>query len=114
VADEDVPPEDDRLAHELAEELRRLRVEDVLIQTLVTVSSIAYRRLGLIAETEADRDLDQTRLAIETMQALVPVLGAVVPRELVGEFEGQVASLKLAYAKAAQGGSAAGEPGGEA
>ena len=59
---------------ELAEELRKLRVEDVLIQTLVTVSSIGYRRLGLTADTKDDRDLEQSRLAIETMQALTPVL----------------------------------------
>jgi len=37
----------ERVARELAEELRRLRIEDVLIQTLITVSSLGYRRLGL-------------------------------------------------------------------
>ena len=41
-------PEDQaQIARELAEELRRLKVEDVLIQTLITVSALGYRRLGL-------------------------------------------------------------------
>ena len=93
--------EEERLAQELAEELRKLRVEDVLIQALVTVSSIGFRRLGLTEETKADRDLDQARLAIETMQALTPLLEPVLPAELVRDFTSSIASLQLAYAKAA-------------
>jgi hypothetical protein len=94
-------PSEEELARELAEELRRLRVEDVLIQSLVSISSIGYRRLGLTEDTRADRDLEQARLAIETLRAVTPVLEQVVPAELVQQFQEQVASLQLAYAKAA-------------
>ena len=93
--------DENQIAQELAEELRRLRIEDVLIQTLITISSIGYRRLGLTAETKDDRDLQQVRLAIETMGALTPVLEDVVPAELIREFHESVASLQLAYAQAA-------------
>ena len=93
--------EQERLARELAEELRKLKIEDVLVQTLVTVSSIGYRRLGLTDDTRADRDLEQTRLAIDTMRALTPVLERFVPAELVRDFNQSVANLQLAYAQAA-------------
>ena len=93
--------EEEQLAQQLAEELRRLRIEDVLIQTLITISSIGYRRLGLTAETKDDRDLQQAKLGIDTMTALTPVLENVVPDELVREFQQSVASLQLAYAQAA-------------
>jgi hypothetical protein len=99
--------EEERLARELAEELRKLRVEDVLVNTLMHVSSIGYRRLGLTEETRGDRDLEQSRLAIETMRALTPVLEKFVPGELVRDFNTSVANLQLAYAKAL---SEAGEP----
>jgi hypothetical protein len=92
----------EELARELAEELRRLRVEDVLVNTLVHVSSIGYRRLGLTEDSREERDLPQTALAIETMQALVPVLKDFLPEELVSSFEDQIANLQLAYAKAAK------------
>jgi hypothetical protein len=92
---------EEELARELAEELRKLRVEDVLIQTLITISSIGYRRLGLTPETKEDRDLAQTKMAIDTMRALTPVLEKVVPDELIREFNQSVANLQLAYAKAA-------------
>jgi hypothetical protein len=94
--------EQDQLARELAEELRKLRVEDVLVNTLVHVSTIGYRRLGLTEDSVDERDLDQSRLAIETMQALVPVLEGFLPEDVVSGFQEQVANLQLAYAKAAK------------
>ena len=105
------PEEQERLARELADELRRVRVQDVLANTLMTVSSIGYRRLGLTPETHADRDLEETRLAIETMRALTPVLERFLPGELVRDFNSSVANLQLAYARAASEASA---PAGEA
>jgi hypothetical protein len=93
--------EEEQLARELAEELRRLRVEDVVIQTLITISSIGYRRLGLTEDTKDDRDLEQARLAIDTIVGLTPILVNVVPDELIRDFNQSVASLQLAYAQAA-------------
>jgi len=91
-----------QLARELAEELRKLRVEDVLVNTLVHISTIGYRRLGLTEDSLDERDLEQSRLAIETMQALVPVLEGFLPEDVVSGFQEQVANLQLAYAKAAK------------
>jgi hypothetical protein len=99
VAEEEA--DEQRLAEQLAEELQKLKVEDVLIQTLITVSSLGYRRLGLTPETKDDRDLDQARFAIDTMKALTPLLEKVVPPELIRDFNSSVANLQLAFAKAA-------------
>jgi hypothetical protein len=93
--------EQEQVVEELLEALRNLSVEDVLVQTLVTVSSIGYRRLGLTEDTKDERDLEQSRLAIETMNAITPVLERFVPEELVRDFRSSVANLQLAYAKAA-------------
>lgn len=92
---------EEQLAQQLAEELRRLRIEDLLIQTLITISSIGYRRLGLTEDTKDDRDLEQAKLAIDTMTALTPVLEDVVPEDLIRDFNQSIAALQLAYAQAA-------------
>jgi hypothetical protein len=105
------PEDQEQIARELAEELQRLRIEDVLIQTLITISSIGYRRLGLTEDTREDRDLQQAKLAIDTMRALTPVLEAVVPPELIRDFNQSVASLQLAYAQAASATSRGQAPG---
>jgi len=91
VADEDAPVTE----AELLEALSQLRVSDLLVQTLSTVSSLAYHRLA-----EESRDLEQARLAIEALRALVPVLRGAVPDELVHDFERVTADLQLGYAGA--------------
>ena len=80
---------------ELLEALKRLKVSDVLVQSLTTISSLAWQRLS-----EEGRDLDQARLAIDTLRAVVPLLGETVPPELVRDLEQVTANLQLAYAKA--------------
>lgn len=88
-------PSEDELRQQLEDELRRLKVSDVLVQTIYTLSSLGYRRL-----TAEDRDLDQARLAIEALRALVPVLEGAVPEEVIRDFNQVRANMQLAYAKA--------------
>jgi hypothetical protein len=68
------PPSEAELLEQLETELKKLKVSDVLVQTVFTVSSLGYRRLG-----EEDRDLEQAHLAIEALRALLPVLKDAVP-----------------------------------
>jgi hypothetical protein len=93
-------PDEEEIAEVLAEELAKLRVENILVGALIQVSTVGYRKLGLTEETESERDLEQTRIAIETMKALVPVLQQVIPEDLLRDVEQSVAGLQLAYAKA--------------
>ena len=90
-------PSDDELLKQFEEELKTLRVSDVLVQTLYTVSSLGYRRLS-----DESRDLDQARLAIEALRALLPVLEEAAGEELVRDFKQVTANLQLAYADAAK------------
>ena len=82
---------------ELLEALKRLKVSDVLVQSLTTISSLAWQRLS-----EEDRDLPQARLAIESLRAVVPLLADTVPPEFVRDLEQVTANLQLAYAKAVE------------
>lgn len=90
-------PTDEELLQQLEEELKKLKVTDLLVQTLYTVSSLGYRKLS--AE---DRDLDQARLAIEALKALLPVLEGAVGDDVVRDFKQVTANLQLAYAEAAK------------
>ena len=88
--------DDEQLIQQLEEELKKLKVGDLLVQTLYTVSSLGYRRLS-----EDDRDLEQARLAIESLRALVPVLEGSVDEGVIRDFKQVTANLQLAYADAA-------------
>lgn len=88
--------EDDRVTEdELLEALASIKVADLLVQSLSTISSLAYHRLS-----EENRDLEQAKLAIDAIRALVPLLRGHVPEELVRDFEQVTANLQLAYANA--------------
>jgi hypothetical protein len=91
------PPEGDReLVEQLQAELSRLKVTDLLVQTVYTISSLGYHRL-----TGENKDLEQARLAIEALKALLPVLDGSVADEVVRDFNQVVANMQLAYASAA-------------
>ena len=79
-------------------ELAKLKVADVLLHTISTVASLAYRRLS-----EQDRDLEQVRLAIESLRVVVPLLEGVVPEDVLRDFRQVTANLQLAYADALAG-----------
>jgi hypothetical protein len=65
-----------RAAYEaqLEEQLKQLRVEDVIVQTIVTLVNLGGRRAGLAPGTEGERDPDQLRLAIEGARALLGLI----------------------------------------
>ena len=95
VADEQNEPNEQISEEALLQALQQLRVSDLLVQTLSTVSSLAYHRLS-----EEHRDFEQARLAIDALRALVPVLAGSVPADLVRDFEQVTTNLQLAYATA--------------
>ena len=100
------PPETEQeLVEQLQAELSRLQVSDLLVQTLYTISSLGYHRLS-----GDNKDLDQARLAIEALKALVPVLQGTVADEVVRDFNQVLANMQLAYASAAAEGPAEENP----
>jgi len=98
VTGETKKPSDEELLRQLEEELKKLKVSDLLVQTLYTVSSLGYRKLS-----EEDRDLEQAHLAIEALRALLPVLEGAVGEDVVRDFKQVTANLQLAYADATKG-----------
>ena len=81
---------------QLKEALAKIKVADVLVETMQGLASLGYHRLN--PET---RDLEQTRLAIEALKAIGGVLDGAVPADLTRDFNQVVANLQLAYASAA-------------
>ena len=97
---EEQPPqpsqEEQELVEQLQAELSRLKVSDLLLQTVYTISSLGYHRLS-----GQSKDLEQARLAIEALKALVPVLEGAVPDDAVRDFNQVLVNMQLAYGSAA-------------
>ena len=89
---------DEQLIRQLEEELKKLRVSDLLLQTTYTLLSLGYRRLS-----EGDRDLEQAQLAIEGLRALTPVLEGSAGDDVLRDLKQAISNLQLAYADAVKG-----------
>jgi hypothetical protein len=84
---------------ELREALKQLKVEDVLLQTVVTLVNLAGRRLT----AEGEKDLDQARQGIEAVRALLPLC----PQDELGPVKDAVSQLQMIYVR--ETGGAGGE-----
>ncbi len=93
--DESKEPSDEELVAKLEEELRKLTVSDILLQSALTLSSLGFRKLS-----NEDVDPAQARLAIEGLKAIVPVLEGSLPEQTIRDLNQVIANLQLAYAKA--------------
>ncbi len=96
---------------QLEAEMERLTVDDVLIQTTVTLLNLAARKAGLGAPPgEAPAaDWDQVRQAIEGARALLPLLESRHAEQL-GPVRDTLARLQVVYAQQAGGDAPAAPP----
>jgi hypothetical protein len=84
---------------QLAEQIRQLRIQDILVSTVTTLGQLAYVKL------EA-KELDQAKLAIDAIAALLPTLEGTLDPSARRDFNQLLANVRLAFANAvAAGGS---------
>jgi hypothetical protein len=102
------PVDEEEFRARLEEELKRITVRDVLLQTIVTLVNVGGQRLGLVEGTQDARDPEQTRVAIEAVRSLLPLL-ETDPRsaEQVRPIRDALAQLQMAYAREAEAGTGA-------
>ena len=91
-------PTEEELRAAYEAELKRLRVEHVLLDNVAALVNLGMRRTGLVPGTEEERDPSQVRLAIESLRALLPVLEQVAPSQ-IGAIRDAVSQLQLAYVR---------------
>jgi hypothetical protein len=95
-------------------EMQRVTVDDVLLQTIVTLLNLGARKAGLggpPGEAQPEPDLDQVRQAVEGARALMPLVEARHGEQL-GSVRDALSRLQMFYAQRATGGGAppAGQP----
>jgi hypothetical protein len=97
-------------------EMERITVDDVLLQTLVTLLNLAARKGGLATppgQEGPQPDLEQMHDAIEGARAILPLVEKRHSEQL-GPVRDTLSQLQMAYAQLKQGAPAAAAPeGGE-
>ena len=95
----------------LEAELERLTVDDVVVQTVVTLLNLGARKAGLAEGAQAD--LPQVKKAIEAARALLPLVEAEHGEQLA-PVRDALSRLQMAYVQQSGGSAPAEEaPAGE-
>jgi hypothetical protein len=99
---------EEEMRAQLEEEIRKVRVEDVVLQSVVSILNLSARRIA----KDDERDLDQAKIGIDAGRALVDL----VRPDAQAQLRQAISELQVLYAKHAgegpadEGGEGGGEP----
>jgi hypothetical protein len=104
-AEEGQQPTEEEMRAQLEEEIRNVRVEDVVLQSVVSILNLSARRIA----KDDERDLEQAKVGIDAGRALVDL----VKPEAQPQLRQAISELQVLYAKHAGEGPAADEEEGD-
>lgn len=96
-------PSEEELRAALEEQMRKVRVQDLLLQSVASLINLSARRIA----KEDERDLEQAKIGIDAVRAVVDLL----PEDAATEVRNALSELQMLYARTAE---AAAGPEGEA
>jgi hypothetical protein len=88
-------PSEEELRARIEEQLRKVRVQDLLVESAASIVNLTARRIA----KEDERDLEQARVGIEAVRGMVDLLEG----EVADQIRGALSELQLLYARAAKG-----------
>lgn len=105
-------PSEAELMAAYEEQMKSIRVEEVVVQSLASLIEIGGRRAGLVPGAQDEADPTQLQVAIEAIRALQPVVAPLIgPNK--SQIDQALSQLQLAFAQmTGQSGAPAAEGGG--
>jgi hypothetical protein len=91
-------PTEEELRAAYEAQVKRLRVEHVVLENVVTLANLGMRRTGLSPGTEDERDPGQVRMAIESIRVLMPMVEEAAPQQ-VGAIRDALSQLQMAFVR---------------
>src|ERR1700761_614019 len=91
-------PSEEELRAAYEAEIKQIRVEQILLEQVVTLINLGMRRTGLQPGTEDERDPQQVRVAIEGVRALLPLVEEPAAPQ-AGAIREALSQIQLAYVR---------------
>jgi hypothetical protein len=98
MSDQEPQPNEEELRAAYEAQLKSLRVEDLLVETVISLLNLGGRKAGLAPGSEDERDLGQVQVAIEGVRALLPLCEAALGPD-AGQIRTALSQLQMAYAQ---------------
>jgi hypothetical protein len=96
MTDDDRPPTEAELRAAYEAEIKQIRIEQILLENIVTLVNMGMRKTGLIPGTEDERDPTQVRLAIEGVRAHLGIVDEIAPDQAT-PIRDALAQLQMAF-----------------
>jgi hypothetical protein len=98
-------PTEEELRAAYEQQLKQIRVEDVIVQTVLSLINLGSLRAGLVPGNESEADPQQLRQAIEAVRALLPQVEPVLGPD-ARQIRDAISRLQMEYARLAGAGGA--------
>ena len=98
-------PTEEELRAAYEEQLKRIRVDDVLVQTVLSLINLGSLRAGLVPGSEDEANPAELRQAIEAVRALLPLVEPTLGPD-AAQIRDAVSRLQMEYARLAGAGAA--------
>jgi hypothetical protein len=83
-----------REEEELLEQIKRLKIDDVLLQTVVTLINLSGRKLSV----QDEKDVEQAKKGIDAARALLPLC----PEEQLAPIKEALSQVQMLYVRETQ------------
>ena len=93
-------PTEDELRAAYEQQLKQIKVDDVLVQTVLSLINLGSLRAGVVPGNEGEADPQQLRQAIEGVRALLPLVEPALGPD-ARQIRDAVSRLQMEYARLA-------------
>lgn len=100
IDEEAAKKEQEELINKLQEEIDKLTTKDIVIQMMMSLSSLAYKKMGLPQGTnDKYKDKSQAKLAIDSFEALYRAVSEEVSAQENENLKSSLSNLQLNFVK---------------
>jgi hypothetical protein len=98
---EEEKKKDEELLKELQDEIDKLSSKDIIVQFMISLSSMAYKKMGLpIGTNDKYKNKEQARLAVDSFDALLRVLNNEITEKERENLMASLTNLQMNFVKA--------------
>ncbi len=100
VSDEEAKKKEEEMIKQLQEEIDRLSTKDIISQMMMSLSSLAYKKMGIpVGVNDKYKDKKQAKMAVDSFDALLKVIKDDLSGEESENLQSSLANLQLNFVK---------------
>ena len=100
-AEEKKKKEEEEMIKKLQEEIDKLTIKDTVIQIMMSLSSLAYKKMGIpVGINDKFKDKQQAKLAVDCFSALFKVVSEEISEAERENLQSSLSNLQMNFVKA--------------